>query len=698
MKKIIVLTGIFFLTFISLFSQSYISFTDAGDVTDGNMQNLPRRDIVQYDNSVVVEYNIDGATVQNLTEDNTNYSLLKVEGFGLSNSEGYPSLPAYQDIIAVSQSSNVSVSIVSSTYQDFQGFTIYPSQGAALDIDTVIPFKINRAAYQTNSFYPGSLAEIKSKQDYKGIPLVLVQVNPVQYNPVTKTVRCYSNIKYRLTYGNASFSKTVNLQDSKLLHNIISNRQFLLDKLTIDYASSKNYIIVTTNKFLPAVERFAAWKRKTGFKTKILVQDSWTSEQVKEKVHTEYNSALVKPDYLLIVGDNEDVPGEYLTGGYIPHYSDLYYVCLGGDGDFIPDMAKGRIPVSTLDEANVVFDKIINYQITPPDDPDFYRTGVNCAYFQSYNRISAQRRFVKTCEEVRDYLISLGYKINRIYCTEDVVNPQFYNNDYYAHGEPLPEELKRPHFAWDGNNEDINDSINEGRFYVLHRDHGEYFYWGDPYYGIQDIDKLSNGNKLPVVFSLNCRTGAFNQPVCFSEEFIRRPHGGAVGIFCATELSISGFNDALAVGMFDAIWSEPGLVVRFGTQGIVNPQLNAHSDIYAMGDVLNQGLLRMSQTWSDEGKKWDFQDYTYELFHYFGDPSMEMYTGVPMTFSNVNVTQNGTSVTVSTGSVSDCKIVLCSKKDNGESYFSVAENTSSHTFTNVDVPCSICVMKHNYVP
>ena len=78
--------------------------------------------------------------------------------------------------------------------------------------------------------------------------------------------------------------------------------------------------------------------------------------------------------------------------------------------------------------------------------------------------------------------------------------------------------------------------------------------------------------------------------------------------------------------MFDAIWSNPGLLPNFGSGGISNPNVNTHSDIYKMGYVLNQGLLRMGQTWG-------LSQYTNRIFHYFGDPSMEMYTSSPSTFT-----------------------------------------------------------------
>lgn len=694
MKKIITFLGIYFIVILNIFSQSYISFSkDAGEIDTREV--LPKRDIQQYTNATNVLYGIPGAMVQSLTQEATNYSLLKVKGFGLRNEEGYPALPSYNDIIAVASTSGLGVDILSTEYIDIDNFTIYPAQGPELETDTVRPFRINRQAYQTNNFYPNSVVEIKTVQDYKGVPLAFVRVNPVQYNPVTKKIRCYSKIEYRLRYNNSNSYLVVSPVDVKMLSNTITNRDFL-SRLTVINSFSKNYLIVTTNKFLPAVERFAAWKRQTGYKTKILVKDSWTSAEVKQSVHNEYNLSVIKPNYLLIVGDQGDVPGE-LIKEIRYHYSDLYYVCMGGADDYVPDMAKGRIPVSTLDEANVVFDKIINYQKNAPASSSFYQRGTTCAYFQAQSdRKTAQRRFTKTCEEVRDYLIDQRYAIDRVYYTESYVNPQFYNNSTYAQGEPLPTELLRPGFAWNGGSQDISKSINEGRFFILHRDHGAPEFWDQPRFTIPDINQLRNGDRLPVVFSMNCSTGDFSMPVCFCEAFLRHPSGGAVGIFGATQSSYSGNNDALTIGMFDAMWSNPGLFVKFGSQGIQNPNLNPHEDIYSMGDVLNQGLLRMCQTWNDVG--WNGERYTHELFHYFGDPSMEIYTQKPSTFSNVKVTQNGNTVTVNTGGVSNCKIVLCSKADNGESYFSVADKTSSHTFTNVNVPCYICVTKHNYIP
>ncbi|MGN0037505.1 MAG: C25 family cysteine peptidase [Bacteroidaceae bacterium] len=189
------------------------------------------------------------------------------------------------------------------------------------------------------------------------------------------------------------------------------------------------------------------------------------------------------------------------------------------------------------------------------------------------------------------------------------------------------------------------------------------------------------------------KTGNFISD-CFAERFLKHPNGGAVGVIAASATSYSGYNDALTLGLFDAIWSNPGLTSTFRSTGITNPNYNQHDDIYAMGDVLNQGLLRMNQVYGNR----IYSPYTFEIFHYFGDPSMEIYTSTPQTFDNVTVLQNGTSITVDTGGVDNCRIVLYSKNDNGATVFSVIEGVSNYTFSDISVPCSVSITKHNYIP
>jgi hypothetical protein len=262
----------------------------------------------------------------------------------------------------------------------------------------------------------------------------------------------------------------------------------------------------------------------------------------------------------------------------------------------------------------------------------------------------ADRRFTHTSEEIRDYTISKGFFVERIYNTEADKNPANYNNGYYSDGQAIPYEITRDAgFAWNGGAAAITASINAGKFYIFHRDHG--FAggsgWARPYYTKTQINDLTNGAMLPVVFSINCQTGHFLLSECFAEKFIRHTGGGAVGVIAASYNSFSGLNDGFSCGAIDAIWSDPGLIPDFGSGGIFNPNPSSHGDMFTMGDVLNQGLLRMTETWGISIR-------TFELFHYFGDPATEIWTGEPVSFTaNIPGTASGTSITITDCSCED---------------------------------------------
>ena len=173
------------------------------------------------------------------------------------------------------------------------------------------------------------------------------------------------------------------------------------------------------------------------YRTEIILKDKWTSGEVKNAVHSRYNSYNPKPTYLAIIGDHEQVPGQVLPrdrdGDKEYYATDLYYVCTGGSNDHFPDMAKGRISATNPEQAVMIVNKGINYEKNPVKDADFYKNGLNCAQFQDVENKEqpdgyACRRFCHTSEEVRDYVKSLGYDVTRVYQTDEDNDPKRFNN------------------------------------------------------------------------------------------------------------------------------------------------------------------------------------------------------------------------------------------------------------------------------
>ncbi|MCX7697698.1 MAG: PKD domain-containing protein, partial [Bacteroidales bacterium] len=137
-----------------------------------------------------------------------------------------------------------------------------------------------------------------------------------------------------------------------------------------------------------------------------------------------------------------------------------------------------------------------------------------------------------------------------------------------------------------------------------------------------------NNSLLPLVFSINCQSGNFIENDGFAEEFFKLSGKGAIGVFSHVATSYSGYNDALILGMIDAMFPFPGLNPIFTGTAAQPSVITPHAQLTKPGEIALQGLLRMTQTW---GNLWNLEKRTFHLLHYFGDPSMEIMLYPPQT-------------------------------------------------------------------
>ncbi|MFC2111047.1 C25 family cysteine peptidase [Bacteroidota bacterium] len=653
MRKIALLVSFIALSFCISGQNSFLAFSNNQKSTNNVIRNSKDLGL----KGMQIEYSFNGAIVINKVVDGKVYSYLNLKDFSKLKEVGKPALPCHNDIIAVPSGSDAKIKIIDIEYKEFNNFLIHPALQPATDTKGAKEpeFEIDEDFYTKNIFYPASPVEITEIQKIRGLSMAIVEIRPIQYNPAQKKIRAISKIKYEIEFEGATQFITVS-EHSEYFLNMLPN--YFLNGGSIKNeikntgcaklnpsSLSKDYIILTHTNYLAAAEDLAQWKRQLGFSVEIVSSSSWTAASVKTAVHSRYQNWTPKPDYFVIIGDHGDVPGEIINGSYGTFACDLYYACMDGNNDYVPDMANGRISVTNASMANMVVQKIINYEKNPYNDSTIYKKAVHAAYFQQSSTAGyAERRFAQTAENARDYMdTSQNFNIQRVYVTGSSVNPLYWNNGYYSAGEPLPNYLKKPTFPWNGNASHINSGINDGALYVLHRDHGFENGWGDPAYNKSNINSLVNGNKLPVVFSINCLTGKFLEAECFSECFLRKANGGTAGVFGHGEISLSGYNDGLSLGLIDAIWANPGLVPNFtGSGGINNPTLSSHTSITALGFVRNQGLIRMSETWGTHR-------YTNELLNYFGDPAMKIWTlyPTPITATNPSSLNCGSDSTLS---------------------------------------------------
>ena len=209
----------------------------------------------------------------------------------------------------------------------------------------------------------------------------------------------------------------------------------------------------------------------------------------------------------------------------------------------------------------------------------------------------------------------------------------------------IPSSLHYPTYPWNADASSVASAINEGAFLVIHRDHGARDHWGKPRLDNLNVILLNNPGELPVVWSLNCETGWFDNETDFKgkgrligqnqaglvdqtaysdegfSEAWERPFGsaisdqdyGAVGILAATRVTYGSYNNRMLMGLTDAIWP-----TYLKSATLAKP-------IYQMGAVMNHAKAYMSAT-SAHGIT---ETIELEGYHWFGDPTMSIRTEKP---------------------------------------------------------------------
>jgi hypothetical protein len=238
------------------------------------------------------------------------------------------------------------------------------------------------------------------------------------------------------------------------------------------------------------------------------------------------------PRFVLLVGDASLDPKNYLGQGdfdFVPTKiidtlaletaSDDWLTDF--DGDDLANMAMGRLPVRTLQEANIVIGKIISYDQAAPADSVLLVTDNDSDYnFQS-------------------------------------INPQM--------RALIPDRLRVQEMLRDGANQpaaknDLLASLNRGQKIVNYYGHGSLDQWSGDYLTSSDALGLTNRDSLTLFLSVTCLNGYFQDPAVESlaESLLKAEHGGAAAVWASSGMCDAASQAVINVEMFRLLFGDSG--------------------------------------------------------------------------------------------------------------------------------------------
>jgi len=349
-------------------------------------------------------------------------------------------------------------------------------------------------------------------------------------------------------------------------------------------------IIVTHSDFYDAAQRLADWRasdRRFGdpISTMVVdVQDIYDDFSgglvdpmaIRVFVNHAYDNWTPRPAFVTLVGDgtydHKNNSGTSHTN-WIPPYQDgestydEWYVRVEGE-DRAPELAIGRLPVTSAAEAEALVDKIIAYDRGDTPGPwqghmllvaDDLINPAEALAFESYFLLDAERL-------VRDL-------------PEDLDLTKLYIANYPLEGRIKPRAR-----------DEFIRLFNEGSLLLTYLGHGnpETLAHEQMFQLSRDLSSIDNGGRLPFMYTAASQVGVFDDPQRQSmpEVLLNLPTGGVIGFISATRVGFHDSNVLLAGNFHRQMFRSGRKHVPVGI-GLLEAKILSHPFVFLSDDVAN---------------------------------------------------------------------------------------------------------------
>lgn len=537
-----------------------------------------------------IEFTIGSYDLRPVVLNGTNFTKIVFEGRVYTKDQGFAELPFINANIQLSSDKNVTLQVIEQEYTDFQiNAPLVPSRGVIYrnQDPSQIPYTIAPQSI-VNAMYPGEIAKTTEPYIIKDVRGTTVFVYPFQYNAATQTVRVFSKVTVQLTENNTAAVNPLYQTSGKVFRemegiykSVFMNYESQTDDLTIGEAG--DILVITTARDEAAIQPYIDWKMEKGYNVSKEVVATGTN--VKTLVQQKYN-ANNDILYVQLVGDWADIKCDLGGGASAP--MDPMLGCVVGTDNF-PDIAIGRFSATSAAQVTVQVNKTINYEKNPSSGW---------------------------------YTKAIGVASNQGPGDDNELDYEHINVIYNSKLDPFSYDQLSTAYDPSGTATMVKNYIEAGASIINYCGHGSMTSWGSTGFSNSNIATLTNGDKLPFIFSVACVNGAFHSGECFAEAWLKKENGGAIMTLMATinqswDPPMRGedyFNDVLTGGYNYTTGAGNGI--------------NTDEGRTIIGSIVVNGLVLM---YTESSASDDLE--TIQTWTTFGDAALQPRTAEPATLS-----------------------------------------------------------------
>ena len=308
-------------------------------------------------------------------------------------------------------------------------------------------------------------------------------------------------------------------------------------------------VILTHASLMPSAAKLVALRQSQGLKVVVIdVQDLYdefsfglkTPYALKNFLYAASQNWKTKPHFVLLLGNGSEDPRSFLGGG-VPDLvpaklvdttlsevaSDDWLVDFNDDG--LPNVAIGRLPAESLAQADLMVNRTVAYDQVAPG------AWQNRVLLVTGKTSSATDGFAGLTAAVKALLPNT--------VTTAVLDA---NTDPTAHSDLLA-------------------AINSGPALVNYIGHGSTQDWGANglLFGTPDALGLTNGAQTPLVLTMTCLNGAYQDvyQTSLAKALLLAPAGGAIAVWGSSALTESPSQGEMNRAMIKALYGPKAMTI-----------------------------------------------------------------------------------------------------------------------------------------